>query len=160
MSLDMAKYRRIFLEEATDHLGEISHALLSLEKELEGGEAIDTVFRMAHSIKSMAASLGFDPIADLAHRMEDRMEGVRSAGRVRDHAELAVLFRALEALEAMVAAVADDREAAPAEASLLEALATSPSASTDAAPQTTVARAAETAAVAAPPGIQPKKVRR
>ena len=107
MSLDMAKYRRIFLEEATDHLGEISHALLSLEKELAGAEAIDTLFRMAHSIKSMAASLGYDSVADLAHKMEDRMEGVRRAGRVRDSVELAVLFEALEALEAMVAAVAD-----------------------------------------------------
>lgn len=146
MSLDMAKYRRIFLEEATDHLGEISHALLSLEKELEGGEAIDTVFRMAHSIKSMAASLGYDAIADLAHRMEDRMEGVRSAGRVRDHAELAVIFKALEALEAMVAAVSDDREPLPAEPALLDAL---------------VARPAEAAvdAVDAAPGVQPKKAR-
>lgn len=160
MALDMAKYRRIFLEEATDHLGEISHALLSLEKELEGGEAIDTVFRMAHSIKSMAASLGFDAIADLSHRMEDRMEGVRSAGRVRDHAELAVLFKALEALEAMVSAVSDDREPLPADPALLEALETREVAAVarttavDAAPATVDARAAGAA-----PGVQPKKVR-
>lgn len=147
----MAKYRRIFLEEATDHLGEISHALLSLEKELEGVEAIDTVFRMAHSIKSMAASLGFDAIADLSHRMEDRMEGVRRAGRVRDHEELAVLFRALEALEAMVAAVAGDRDPAPADAALLEALATSPAASS--------APVVDGVAEIAPPVVQPKKAR-
>ena len=122
MSLDMAKYRRIFLEESTDHLGEISHALLSLEKELAGAEAIDTLFRMAHSIKSMAASLGYDSIADLAHKMEDRMEGVRRSGRVRDHEELAVLFKALEALEAMVAAVADERPPAAADEALLAQL--------------------------------------
>lgn len=126
MSLDMAKYRRIFLEEATDHLGEISHALLALEKELASVEAIDTLFRMAHSIKSMAASLGYEPIADLAHRMEDRMEGVRRAGRVQDQQELAVLFRALEALEASVAAVAEEREPMPVDAALLELLAASP----------------------------------
>lgn len=122
MPLDMAKYRRLFLEESTEHLGEIGHALLALEKELASSEAIDTVFRMAHSIKSMAASLGFDGIADLAHKMEDRMEGVRRDGRVRGPDELSLLFRALESLETMVAAVADDREPAPADASLLEAL--------------------------------------
>ncbi|MFO0689217.1 MAG: Hpt domain-containing protein [Myxococcota bacterium] len=166
MALDMAKYRRIFLEEATDHLGEISHALLSLEKELGGGEAIDTVFRMAHSIKSMAASLGFDAIADLAHRMEDRMEGVRRAGRVRDHVELALLFRALEALEAMVAAVADDRDPMPADAALLEALVAlehSPAATDATAAATSIGStasrgsglAADTAS-----GAQPKKARR
>lgn len=122
----MAKYRRIFLEESHDHLAEMSHALLSLEKELSGGEAIDTLFRMAHSIKSMAASLGFDPIAELAHRMEDRMEGIRRAGRVHDHAELAVLFQALESLEAMVAAIANERSPEPASTELLARLAALP----------------------------------
>ena len=123
MGLDMAKYRRIFLEEAADHLAEISRALLDLEKEMASVDAIDTIFRMAHSIKSMAASLGYDPVADLAHRMEDRMEGVRSAGRVRDPAELALLFRSLEALEAMVAAVSDEQALMPADEGLLAELA-------------------------------------
>ena len=123
MPLDMAKYRRLFLEESTEHLGEIGHALLALEKELAAAEAIDTVFRMAHSIKSMAASLGYDGIAELAHKMEDRMEGVRRDGRVRGPQELAVLFRTLEALESMVGAVADDRDPAPADPALLAALA-------------------------------------
>lgn len=144
MGLDMAKYRRIFLEEAADHLAEISRALLDLEKEMASVEAIDTIFRMAHSIKSMAASLGYDPVADLSHRMEDRMEGVRSAGCVRDSAELALLFRSLEALEAMVTAVADEQELLPADEALLADLAVVPPAPTEAEP--------------APVGGEPKKV--
>ncbi len=150
MSLDLAKYRRIFLEEAADHLGEMSHALLGLEKELAGAEPIDTLFRMAHSIKSMAASLGYEPIADLAHKMEDRMEGVRRAGRVRDSAELAILFQALEALEAMVAAVADERELQPADESLLARLA---------APSEDVAAASQAMLSSAASAAHPKKVR-
>jgi len=126
MALDMEKYRRIFLEESADHLGEIGHSLLALEKEMANGEAIDTIFRMAHSMKSMAASLGYDPVADLAHRIEDRMEGVRTSGRIRDHEELALLFRSLESLEAMVAAVGDEQELRPASDDLLAALAASP----------------------------------
>lgn len=122
MALDMAKYRRIFLEESNDHLAEISRALLDLEKEMASVEAIDTIFRMAHSIKSMAASLGYDAVADLSHRMEDRMEGVRSAGRVRDPSELGLLFRSLETLEAMVAAIAAEREPVPVDCTFLLAL--------------------------------------
>lgn len=122
MALDMEKYRRIFLEESADHLGEISRSLLELEKEMASGEAIDTIFRMAHSIKSMAASLGYEPVADLAHRMEDRMEGVRNAGRVRDAEELGLLFCGLEVLEGMVAAVGDEGTLEPADAELLAAL--------------------------------------
>jgi len=123
MALDMAKYRQIFLEESTDHLEEISRALFDLEKEMANAEAIDTLFRMAHSIKSMAASLGYDAVADLSHRMEDRMEGVRADGRVRSHDELALLFRSLETLEAMVAAVAKDEEPPAADDELLSQLA-------------------------------------
>ena len=123
MALDMAKYRRIFIEEATDHLAEISRALLELEKEMGSVEAIDTLFRMAHSIKSMAASLGYDSVADLSHRIEDRMEGVRGAGRIRSAEELALLFRGLETLEAMVRAVAAEEPSPQVDESLLEALA-------------------------------------
>lgn len=122
MGLDMAKYRRIFLEEATDHLAEISRALLELEKETGNATAIDTIFRMAHSIKSMAASLGYDPVAELSHRLEDRMEGVRAAGRVRDGDELSLLFRGLEALEGMVSAVSEDGALPVADEALLAAL--------------------------------------
>ncbi|MCR9094716.1 MAG: Hpt domain-containing protein [bacterium] len=119
----MAKYRRIFLEEATDHLAEISRALLELEKEMGNVEAIDTIFRMAHSIKSMAASLGYDPVSELSHRLEDRMEGVRTSGRVRDPEELSLLFRGLETLETMVQTVANDDPLAPADEGLLAELA-------------------------------------
>lgn len=124
MALDMAKYRRIFIEEAADHLAEISRALLDLEKDMGDAGAIDTIFRMAHSIKSMAASLGYEPVSDLSHRMEDRMEGVRAAGRVSDPAELGLLFRCLEALEAMLAGVSAGREMPTADQGLLAALAT------------------------------------
>ncbi|HIF91731.1 MAG: Hpt domain-containing protein [Myxococcales bacterium] len=126
MALDMAKYRRIFLEEGLDHLGEISHALFDLEKEMASSEAIDTLFRMAHSLKSMAASLGYDTIAELAHRMEDRMEGIRAGGRVRGHQELALLFRSLEMLEAMLAAVGNEQAVPSADEDLLRCLAEDP----------------------------------
>jgi two-component system chemotaxis sensor kinase CheA len=102
----MAKYRVVFLEEASEHLEDMSRALLDLEREPARGEAIDLVFRMAHSIKGMAASLGYDPITEVAHRLEDRMQGVRAAGRV-DADDLALLFKGLEGLESMLVAVRD-----------------------------------------------------
>jgi two-component system, chemotaxis family, sensor kinase CheA len=54
--VDLAKYRALFLEEASEHLAEMSRACLALEKDPANGEAIDLVFRTAHSIKGMAAS--------------------------------------------------------------------------------------------------------
>jgi two-component system chemotaxis sensor kinase CheA len=107
LALDMAKYRKLFLEEAAEQLAEISGALLTLEKDPEAVASIDVIFRMAHSIKSMAASLEYESITELAHALEDRMEGVRSCGRVSDGVEMAALFRGLEGLETMLAAVGE-----------------------------------------------------
>lgn len=122
--MDLAKYRSLFLEEASEHLAEMARALLELEKEPARAEAIDLVFRMAHSIKGMAGTLGYDGITELAHRLEDVMGGYRAAGRVAAGDGLALLFRGLEGLERMVEAVRESGDApATAPPELLAALA-------------------------------------
>ncbi len=120
--MDLEKYKKLFLEEATEHLAELSRELLALEKDPDRAEAIDTAFRMAHSIKGMAASIGYDSIADVAHRLEDRMDAYRTEGHI-DEAGLSALFHGLEGLEGMVATVREGREVPAAGAELLEALA-------------------------------------
>ncbi len=120
--MDLEKYRNLFLEEATEHLAEMSRALLVLEKDAASEEALEVIFRMAHSIKSMAASLGYDSISDVSHRLEDHMEKVRSRGCVSGPDEMMILFRGLEALERMVGIVRDTGEAPPTEPELLALL--------------------------------------
>jgi two-component system chemotaxis sensor kinase CheA len=120
----MAKYRNVFLEESTEHLEEMSRALLELEKDASRVDSIDVLFRMAHSIKGMAASLGYDSISEVAHRFEDRMQEIRSAGRVEDPEGLGLLFRGLEGLEAMVAVVRESGEAPPPNREVANLLAT------------------------------------
>ncbi|MBW2241359.1 MAG: Hpt domain-containing protein [Deltaproteobacteria bacterium] len=125
--MDLAKYRALFLEEATDHLSEMSRALLVLEKRPDAREAIDEVFRMAHSIKGMAGSLGYDAITDLSHKLEDTMERFRSDGVVpAGEAGMALLFAGLEGLETMVAAVRADGEPAAPDSALLRRLEVEP----------------------------------
>ena len=131
--MDLAKYRNLFLEEATEHLAEMSRALLTLEKNPDDGEAIDLVFRMAHSIKGMAGSLGYDSITEIAHKLEDRMDGYRAAGRVEVVEGIAILFRGLDGLERMVDVVRDSGEPPPPDLELASAL--SPDAASAAAPE-------------------------
>jgi len=121
--VDLAKYRALFLEEATEHLAEMSRACLALEKDPANGEAIDLVFRLAHSIKGMAASLEYDAVTRLAHRLEDRMAEWRSQGRVDVPEGMLLLFRGLEELERMVAALRSQGECPAADEALLDALA-------------------------------------
>jgi two-component system chemotaxis sensor kinase CheA len=121
--VDLAKYRALFLEEATEHLAEMSRACLALEKEPGNGEAIDLVFRLAHSIKGMAASLDYEAITRLAHRLEDRMAEWRAQGRVDVPDGMLVLFRGLEGLERAIGAVQAKGECPAPDAELLEQLA-------------------------------------
>ncbi|HVN36977.1 MAG TPA: Hpt domain-containing protein, partial [Myxococcota bacterium] len=120
--MDLAKYRAIFVEEAAENFAEMGRALLALEKNPGDAEAIDTMFRMAHSVKGMAASLDYTSVAELAHRLEDRMHAVRDRGRVSAGEESALLFRGLEALEAMLEAVKAGVTPPAGDPSLLAAL--------------------------------------
>jgi two-component system chemotaxis sensor kinase CheA len=121
--MDLAKYRALFLEEATEHLAEMSRACLALEKDPAHGESIDLVFRLAHSIKGMAASLEYEPVTQLAHRLEDRMSSFRAQGHVDVPEGMLLLFRGLEGLERMVAALRSEGECPAADPELLDALA-------------------------------------
>ncbi len=121
--MDMGKYRAIFIDEAAEHVAGISSSLLGLEKQRSDIDAIDDIFRRAHSIKGMAASLGYDSITEIAHGMEDRMQAIRSAGCVGGSEELGLLFRGLDALELMVVAVRTDGEAPPPRPELAAAFA-------------------------------------
>ena len=121
--MDLAKYRALFLEEATEHLAEMSRACLALEKEPANGEAIDLVFRLAHSIKGMAASLDYDAVTRVAHRLEDRMAEWRAQGRVDTPDGMLLLFRGLEGLERTIGVVQATGECPPPDTELLDRLA-------------------------------------
>jgi two-component system chemotaxis sensor kinase CheA len=77
MNTDMSRYLSLFVSEATEHLENLSADLVKLETE-PSRNAIESMFRHAHSVKGMAASMGFDRTASIAHRMEDLADAIRS----------------------------------------------------------------------------------
>ena len=97
-----AELTEIFREEATTRLDRMDEALLAMESGDAGAEAIDSLFRNAHTIKGSAGMLGFDDIRSLGHAVEDVLSSVREAGVFPP--ELAgPLLRATAALRAQVA---------------------------------------------------------
>lgn len=120
--MDIAKYRTLFLEEATEHLAEIGQALLVLEKDLRADDALDTVFRLMHSMKGMGASLGYDAVSLLTHRLEDRLGNWKKRGGIDGPEGIALLFRGLDSLDKMVAAVRETGEAPPPDLALMAEL--------------------------------------
>ena len=78
MAMDMSRYLGLFVTEASEHLEALGRDLVQLEKE-GGAGVVDSMFRHAHSVKGMASSMGFEPIATLAHRVEDTNQKLREA---------------------------------------------------------------------------------
>lgn len=82
MSSDMRQYQQLFIEEAKEHIDHITQALLTVEKDTKNIEAINSLFRSAHTLKCSSAMMGFKDIAELTHAMEDVFDGLRKGGQV------------------------------------------------------------------------------
>jgi len=78
--MDMSKYKGMFISEAGEHLASMAKLVLKLEKDPSDSAVIDTMFRNAHSVKGMAASMGYENTARLSHRLEDILDGFRKTG--------------------------------------------------------------------------------
>ena len=74
---DMEAYREVFLSESAEYLQGIVDALLTLESDPEDLEPVEAVFRAAHSLKGMSATMGYQSTASLTHTMESLMDTVR-----------------------------------------------------------------------------------
>ena len=110
--MDLAQYAELFLAEAKEHLAAVTELLLAWEREPASREPIGGIFRAVHTIKGMAATMGYAGVADLSHRLENLLDGLRRTGRSPDEATLELLFRSADALEALTGAAVAGREAA------------------------------------------------
>jgi two-component system chemotaxis sensor kinase CheA len=80
--MDMSRYRELFLSETREHLNQMSRLLVALEQAPDDRGTIDALFREAHSVKGMAASMGYERTALLAHHLEDALDGFRRGAGV------------------------------------------------------------------------------
>ncbi len=109
--MDMSKYKGMFLTEAREHLANMNQLVLALEKEPENKENVDSLFRAAHSIKGMSASMGYEGIAELSHKMEDMMDRFRKGEMSITSDATDVLLEGVDALARLVTAVEQDNSA-------------------------------------------------
>ena len=99
---DMSEYKEMYSVESAEHLHLMNEALLSLEKDPKNSETINVMFRAAHTLKGMSATMGYSNIKELTHNMENLMERVRKNEITLDPSSIDVLFECLDALEKMV----------------------------------------------------------
>lgn len=100
--MDMSQYLDMFLEESDENLQNLNEWILSLEKNPDDKETINSIFRAAHTLKGMSASMGFNDIAELTHKMENILDEFRNDKLKVNSEVITVLFKCLDTLEKMV----------------------------------------------------------
>ena len=101
----MDEYLPMFLAEGREHLQELNLAVVRIEEKPDDQETVDEIFRIAHSMKGMSATMGFAGMAALTHEMEDVFELLRQRRDGLERAAIDVLFDSLDALSAAVDAI-------------------------------------------------------
>lgn len=100
--MDTSQYMSMFLEESLDNLQTLNESLLELEQNPEDVDKVNEIFRVAHTIKGMAATMGFNDLAELTHKMEDVLSEFREGELKVTQDVVTVLFDCLDTLEKMV----------------------------------------------------------
>ena len=103
--LDFEQYIDIFIDESKEHLQNLNQCLLDYEANTENLETVNEIFRIAHTLKGMSATMGFETIASLTHKMENILDGIRSHKLQTTPEMVDILFEGLDILEEEVKSI-------------------------------------------------------
>jgi len=107
--MDTSQYKTLFLQEAEEHLKGISEELLKLENEPHAPSGIDNLFRHFHSIKGMAASMGYEAMAGFSHQLEDLLDAVRKKKIPLSQESIDVILSGTDILQTFTRLIAEDK---------------------------------------------------
>lgn len=103
----MNQYLEVFIEESKEHLQSCNERLLDLEKNPSDISIVNDIFRSAHTLKGMSATMGYEDLASLTHQMENVLDLIRNSKISVTPEILDVVFLAVDDLEAMVQSIAE-----------------------------------------------------
>jgi two-component system chemotaxis sensor kinase CheA len=113
MEFDAEALLLTFIAETEENLRTIEEGLLSLERTPDDAEVLQTVFRMAHTLKGNSASLGFTGVAEFAHVLEDQLEKLRKRAQPVTAELVTVLLESVDALRDMLPVAVEGNHEVP-----------------------------------------------
>src|SRR4029078_6968139 len=105
MTIDLTQFHEAFFEENFEALDSMEAALLKLDIGAPDKELLNTIFRVAHSIKGGSATFGFSEVASFTHSLETLLDELRSGNMQVTVPMWALLLKSLVVLPAMLRAV-------------------------------------------------------
>jgi two-component system, chemotaxis family, sensor kinase CheA len=104
------KYKKLFLQEATEKIIQLNSALLALEKDSNNINKANEAMRASHTLKSSSAAMRFTHMSSLAHAMEDLFEQVRTNKHTLNSSAINTLFLCADALENATRLIQDNHK--------------------------------------------------
>lgn len=105
--MELSQYLEVFIEESKENLQNCNEQLLELEKNPQDLAIVNEIFRSAHTLKGMSATMGFEDLANLTHKMENVLDAIRNEKIKVSPEILDIVFKSVDDLEAMVFSIAD-----------------------------------------------------
>ncbi|SCY13439.1 chemotaxis protein CheA [Alkaliphilus peptidifermentans] len=97
--MDMNQYLDIFIEESKEHLQSMNQILLQMENDTEEISKLNEIFRIAHTLKGMSSTMGYNNLAQLTHEMESALHLVRSGELKMSSGIIDLLFLCFDELD-------------------------------------------------------------
>ena len=97
--MDLSRYANLFLAESREHLQTSNRLLLELERSPHASEPVVGIFRAMHTLKGMAATMGYANLAALSHRTENLLSLLRERVASAEADLIDLLFRAVDTFE-------------------------------------------------------------
>lgn len=105
-----SQYLQMFFDESAEYLQILNENVLALEQNPEDKEIINSVFRAAHSLKGMAATMGFEKLTDLTHKVENILDKVRNNELGINEQLVDLLFAGLDYIKELIENIKNDGE--------------------------------------------------
>lgn len=102
---ELDQYIDIFLDESKEHLENLNTNLLELESNPSNIETINEIFRIAHTLKGMSATMGFEKTAKLTHKMENLLDDIRSGQALINTRMVDLLFEVLDRVDNFIKSI-------------------------------------------------------
>lgn len=102
MDIDLSQYMGMYVDGSRENLDMMDKFLLALEQDPGNLEAVGEIFRAAHTLKGMSATMGFEKIAHLTHEMESILDQLRNHQCEVTPAVIDVLFETFDVLRILV----------------------------------------------------------
>ena len=111
MAIDMEQFKATYIEESLEGLDNMESNLLNLAPGSKDEDAINTIFRAAHSIKGGGATFGFADISQFTHVVETLLDQIRNGQREITQQAIDLFLQSVDCLREMLAAAQNNSQA-------------------------------------------------